>query len=550
MKSIPVAGAFEFDAQHGHFHFPFTSYGLYTVASNGGPGTPVAISPKVSFCINDSFIYDPSLPNAGALGNLGSCSDPTSLRGLDIGAVDEYDQTDEGQAISLAGVPDGTYWLRAVVDPDDFFAESNKANNETDVELTITGNTLQVLQTVVPTLPAPPTITQTSPANGATVSGAVQLTATTTSTTGVQYLTDGQPLGSLVTTAPYSLSWDTTTATNGNHWLAAQTTGATGRIGTSPVVSVMVSNGTGGPPVVDLTSPTAGSTVSASIILSATVASSQTISSASFYVDGVQVGMSLTAPPYITFWDTQTVAAGKHVITVSATDITGNTGTSSPVSVTVENSHPPNTIGKDATISVDGSGLMQTPVFSTTQPGDLLVAFVAYDGPPGVPQTATVSGAGLSWTLVERSNFQSGTAEIWAAIASDPMSSVSVMSQPGNGNPYHGSLTVIAFTNASGPGIVGRTSAPSGPPDIILPGVSAGNWVFAVGNDWDNAIARTPVSGQVLVHQRVDTRLGDTYWVQSTAAPSTSYALVDIHDTSPTTDQWNYAAVEIVATPQ
>src|SRR5262249_9766985 len=150
-------------------HFPFTSYGLYTVGPDGGPGTVVASSPKVSFCINDSFIFDPSLPNAGALGNLGSCSDPTSLRGLDIGALDEYDQTDEGQAISIAGLPDGTYWLRAVVDPNDFFAEADKSNNETDVELTITGNTVHVLQTVVPTLPPPPEITVTSPADGASV---------------------------------------------------------------------------------------------------------------------------------------------------------------------------------------------------------------------------------------------------------------------------------------------------------------------------------------------------------------------------------------------
>ena len=94
----------------------------------------------------------------------------------------------------------------------------------------------------------------------------------------------------------------------------------------------------------------------------------------------------------------------------------------------------------------------------------------------------------------------------------------------------------------------GTVQRPSGAPDIFLPGVSAGNWVFAVGNDWDNAITRTPVSGQVLVHQRIDTQVGDTYWVQSTAAPSTADGLVDIHDTSPTADRWNYAAVEIVAT--
>jgi hypothetical protein len=78
--------------------------------------------------------------------------------------------------------------------------------------------------------------------------------------------------------------------------------------------------------------------------------------------------------------------------------------------------------------------------------------------------------------------------------------------------------------------------------------VIAGDWVFAVGNDWDNATARTPVSGQVLVHQKVDTAVGDTYWVQSTTAPSVANALVDIHDSAPTNDRWNYAAVEVVAT--
>jgi len=269
-----------------------------------------------------------------------------------------------------------------------------------------------------------------------------------------------------------------------------------------------------------------------------------------FYVDGVTMGAPLTTPPYIVYWDTLTASDGQHAITASATDSAGLVGTSARVSVTVDNSRPPNVISKDVTVSVDGTNVMQTPAFSTTAGGELLVAFVAYDGPAGSPQTATVSGAGLTWTLLKRSNVQSGTAEIWAAKSVDPLKNVTVISQPGLSTSVDGSLTVIAFTNASGPGVVGQTSAPSGAPDIFLPGVSAGNWVFAVGNDWDNAITRTPVSGQVLVHQRIDTQVGDTYWVQSTAAPSTADGLVDIHDTSPTADRWNYAAVEIVATRQ
>ena len=96
------------------------------------------------------------------------------------------------------------------------------------------------------------------------------------------------------------------------------------------------------------------------------------------------------------------------------------------------------------------------------------------------------------------------------------------------------------------PALSDASGAPTGAPDIFLQGVIAGDRVSAVGNDWDQAVARTAVSGQVLLHQRVDTQTGDTFWVQSITAPSTANALVDIHDSAPTTDQWNYAAVEIV----
>ncbi len=217
--------------------------------------------------------------------------------------------------------------------------------------------------------------------------------------------------------------------------------------------------------------------------------------------------------------------------------------------IVTSNSTAPNPIGKDATVFVDGQNKMTTPTFSTTQPGDLLVAFVGYDGPASSPQTARVTGAGLAWTLLTRSNSQAGTSEIWASQSPNLLSGVTVSSVPGT-TGFHGSLTVIAFTNASGTGMVNAASAPSGAPDVVLSDASAGSWVFAVGHDWDNAIARVPVTGQVLVHQRIDTQTGDTYWVQSTAAPAIVSGLVDIHDTSPTTDRWTFAAVEIVATHQ
>ena len=206
-----------------------------------------------------------------------------------------------------------------------------------------------------------------------------------------------------------------------------------------------------------------------------------------------------------------------------------------------------NQIAQDSAVSVDSAGSMTTPSFTTSVNGELLVAFVASDGPGSPGQTATVSGGGLTWTLKARSNKQWGTAEIWAAKAPNAPFTATVTMQPGSGGGYHGSLTVVGFTNASGIGKVGQASASSGAPDVALASVSAGNWVFAVGNDWDSPRARTLISGQRLIHERVDTHVGDTYWVQSTGAPSTANASVFIHDIAPTTDRWNYAATEIVS---
>jgi hypothetical protein len=71
--------------------------------------------------------------------------------------------------------------------------------------------------------------------------------------------------------------------------------------------------------------------------------------------------------------------------------------------------------------------------------------------------------------------------------------------------------------------------------------------VFGVGNDYDSATARTLGSGQTMVHQWLETTLGDTYWVQRLTNPvSAAGSLVTINDTSPASDRWNLAVVEVV----
>ena len=284
-------------------------------------------------------------------------------------------------------------------------------------------------------------------------------------------LVDGQELGAPLANAPYTLTWDTTLVPDGTHWLAALTADSTGVIGTSPVVQVIVANANSAPPSVQLTSPADGATLSSTVTLFAQAASGHGIVNVTFFVDGVQIGLPVTAPPFMIPWDTTTSDAGTHVLTATALDTINLTATSAPITITVDNTHPPAVIGREVTVSVDGAATMITPAFSTATAGDLLIAFVSYDGPLGGPQTATVSGAGLTWTLVERSNTQAGTSEIWTARPAGTLVNATVQAVPGAPG-FHGSMTVIAFTNAVGIGVVGRTGAPTGAPDIFLPGIT------------------------------------------------------------------------------
>jgi hypothetical protein len=59
----------------------------------------------------------------------------------------------------------------------------------------------------------------------------------------VQFKLDGANLGPEDTTAPYGVTWDTTTATNGAHTLTTKAYDAALNVGTSATVSVTVSNG-------------------------------------------------------------------------------------------------------------------------------------------------------------------------------------------------------------------------------------------------------------------------------------------------------------------
>jgi glycosyl hydrolase family 9/cellulase-like Ig domain-containing protein/Big-like domain-containing protein/Calx-beta domain-containing protein len=91
-------------------------------------------------------------------------------------------------------------------------------------------------------------INVTAPPSDATVSGAAVTVSATPSASvlGVQFKVDGANIGSEVTTAPYSVTWNSTTVANGAHQLTAVARVSAGVEVTSSAITVNVSNSSTG----------------------------------------------------------------------------------------------------------------------------------------------------------------------------------------------------------------------------------------------------------------------------------------------------------------
>jgi hypothetical protein len=140
----------------------------------------------------------------------------------------------------------------------------------------------------------PPTVSITSPTNGATVSGTVSVTATASDNVGVtkvEFYLDGA-LQSTDTTSPYAWSWDTTTASNASHTLTAKAYDAALNVGTSAAVNVTVNNTATGTDISGWTVTQANATVVYTI-------PAGTVIPANGYV---VIGRDATKAAFQTFW--------------------------------------------------------------------------------------------------------------------------------------------------------------------------------------------------------------------------------------------------------
>jgi len=300
----------------------------YDAAGNVGTSPPVVIDVD-----NTAPAAGVTAPSNGAIftGSAVTISaDATDSSGIQ--KVDFYDNsilvgTDTAAPFTvnwnISNVPDGSHSLYVV-------ATDTLGNSTTSPAISVSVDHLG------------PTVALTNPVNGGVIGGIVNLTVNAVDAVGVQkvdYYRDSSVLLGTSSSAPFSFSFDATTVTSGAHTLFAVATDLFGRTATSATISVTVDKSL--PTNVSITAPSNNAIVSGSAVaLSATASDNIGISRVDFYRDSnVLIGTDNTAP-YGISWDITSATSGAHTLFVVASDLAGNTKTSSIVNVSVDNAPP------------------------------------------------------------------------------------------------------------------------------------------------------------------------------------------------------------------
>jgi hypothetical protein len=279
-----------------------------------------------------------------------------------------------------------------------------------------------------------PAVTLKGPASGATVSQSVTLQASASDNVGVvgvQFLLDGVPLGAEDTTAPYSFSWNTATATRGAHTLAARARDAAGNITTSTAQPVTVV------PKLTITSPSGNPTITSTTLnVTYTTSGDMTgIDHVHFVLDG---GPELSDPTVDGSFQLTNLTAGPHTLTGFVLhSAPGESGSVTSFSVVLADTTPPSVT---LTSPSDGSTVSGTIQLSANALDNVAVAGVQFllDGAPlgGEDTTAPYSA---TWNTTSVANGQ----HVLSARARDA-----------SGNEMTSSSVNVTVTNVAPSGLV------------------------------------------------------------------------------------------------
>ena len=380
--------------------------------------------------------------SATASDNVGVASVQFLLDGAPLGAADSA--SPYSIPWTTTGVSNGTHVLSAV-------ARDAAGNVATSSGITVTVSNPTGDTTA-------PTVSLSSPGSGATVSGTVTVSASASDNVGVasvQFTLDGVNLGAADTSSPYSISWTTTSASNGSHVLRAVARDAAGNLTTSGSRTVTVSNSADTTlPSVSLSAPSSGATVSGTVTVSASASDNVGVASVQFTLDGVNLGAADTSAPWSISWNTTAVANGSRVLRAVARDAAGNTRTSSSRTVTVNNSTPDTTAPNVA---------LTAPASGATVGGVVTVAATASDnvGVVGVQFMLNGQNIGNEVTMAPY-------AATWPTVGvPDGPYQITAVARDAAGNRRTSAAITVAVANQAGNGVVGDFNN-DGTPDLLF----------------------------------------------------------------------------------
>jgi subtilisin family serine protease len=296
-----------------------------------------------------------------------------------------------------------------------------------------------------------------APANGAIVKGnSVAISANAADSSGVQkvdfYRDAGVPVGTDMS-APFTVNWNTTTASSGTHSLYVIATDALGNATTSPLVSVTVDNS---PPSVTLTAPASGAAVGGIVSITSNPVDDVGVAKVQFYRDSAVLLGTVLSAPFNLGWDTASVTAGTHTLYAIATDTAGNTGTSTTRSVNVDKTTP------TVSLTAPASGALVSGVavtFSATASDNIAVDKVDFyrdsnvllgsdnTSPYGIAwnSTSTTSGAHTIFAVATDTAGNTKTSTV-RSITVDNTGPSAALSAPLNGAIVSGTAVAMAAT--------------------------------------------------------------------------------------------------------
>ena len=313
----------------------------------------------------------------------------------------------------------------------------------------------------------------TAPTAGQTVSGTTSLSATVSgvSTASVQFLVDGNPVGT-VTAAPYTVSWNSATVPDGSHNVVAQATSTSGSSTSSSAISFAVSNS--GPDTIPPTS---------------SISCNGTACSTAWYSGAIAVSLSATDNPggtgvkeivYTTDGSTPTLTNGTvyggafsvpatTTIEYRAYDNAGNAEIPNTAVLRVDSSAPTSgincnqascstgwyssavSVSLSATDNPAGSGIMEI-VYTTDGSTPTLSNGTVYGGTFSVPATTTIEYRAYD----NAGNAEPPNIAFLHVDSTAPISSISCNSSACGSNYYNGpvSVSLAATDNPAGSGVM------------------------------------------------------------------------------------------------